>query len=315
MAKRGFHQTGEVIAREITNPNPVGISFKETDSLHSTESKLLCCHFHSQRKLLATAGHERKVVIWDLENDKVNFGEGHADVITDVCFKPNSTVFATSSFDRTVMIWDAAKPSNPFQNLVGHGEHVMSTDFHPMKVGLLSSCDSNDEIRLWNVSEGDCKLILKGGSRQVRFQPGLGNLLASSTGNTINIFDLETNNIQQQLQGHARDIRSFCWDMSGNYLASVSEDSARIWSISNEKCICELVSSDHMFQSCTFRPGYAMVLVIGSNELLELWNPIFQRNRTRAYLAHDGLIPSLAVSHEHGIIASVSHDQWIKIWR
>ncbi|KAJ8544978.1 hypothetical protein K7X08_017561 [Anisodus acutangulus] len=196
MAKRGFHQTGEVIAREITNPNPVGISFKEIDSLHSTESKLLCCHFHSQRKLLATAGHERKVVIWDLENDKVNFGEGHTDVITDVCFKPNSTVFATSSFDRTVMIWDAAKPSNPFQNLVGHATTRLD----------------------WNVSEGDCKLILKGGSRQVRFQPGLGNLLASSTGNTINIFDLETNNIQQQLQGHARDVRSFCldeWELPG----------------------------------------------------------------------------------------------------
>ncbi|KAK4360792.1 hypothetical protein RND71_019744 [Anisodus tanguticus] len=61
------------------------------------------------------------------------------------------------------MIWNAAMPSNPFQNLVGHDEHVMSTDFHPMKAGLLSSCDSNDEIRLWNVSEGDCKLILKVG--------------------------------------------------------------------------------------------------------------------------------------------------------
>ncbi|KAJ8549886.1 hypothetical protein K7X08_033593 [Anisodus acutangulus] len=58
--------------------------------------------------LLATAGHERKVVIWDLEKDQVNFGEGHADFITDVRFKPNSTVIATSSFDRTVMIWDAA---------------------------------------------------------------------------------------------------------------------------------------------------------------------------------------------------------------
>lgn len=55
------------------------------------------------------------------------------------------------------------QPSNPFQKLVGHADHVMSIDFHPSKVGLLSSCDSNDEIRLWDVNDGDCKLIFKVG--------------------------------------------------------------------------------------------------------------------------------------------------------
>ncbi|KAJ8529094.1 hypothetical protein K7X08_035929 [Anisodus acutangulus] len=34
-------------------------------------------------------------------------------------------------------------------------------------------------------------------------------------------------------KGRVRDIRSICWDMSGNYLASVSKDGARIWSISD----------------------------------------------------------------------------------
>ncbi|MCD7469096.1 hypothetical protein HAX54_007889 [Datura stramonium] len=302
----------EVIA---TFPNLGDISFKEIGSLHATKSKLLCCHFHSQGKLLAAAGHDTKVLIWDLDNYEVNCGEGHAHVITDVRFKPNSTVFATSSFDKTVMIWDATKPSNPFQNLVGHGEHVMSIDFHPTKEGLLSSCDYNDEIRLWDVNTGDCKLSFKGGSGQVRFQPELGNFLASSTGNIINIFDVETNNIQKKLQGHTKKIRSICWEMNGNFLASVSEDSARIWSISEGKCIHELYSGRNNFQSCTFRPGYSQVLVIGSDELLQLWNPIFQSNITTPYSAHSGIISSLANSPLKGIIASVSHDQWIKIWQ
>lgn len=48
-------------------------------------------------------------MIWDLENNDVNTGEGHAHLVTDIRFTPNSRVFATSSFDRTVMIWDAAK--------------------------------------------------------------------------------------------------------------------------------------------------------------------------------------------------------------
>ncbi|KAJ8545508.1 hypothetical protein K7X08_018091 [Anisodus acutangulus] len=137
------------------------ISFKEVCHLHATKNKLLCCHFNSQGELLATAGHDRKVYIWELENNNVNSGEGHTHHITDVRFRPNSMVFATSSLDRTVKIWDAAKPSHHIQNLAGHAEQVMSIDFHPTKVGLLSSCDSNDEIRLWDVNSGDCKLMLK----------------------------------------------------------------------------------------------------------------------------------------------------------
>ncbi|XP_059316149.1 uncharacterized protein LOC132066992 [Lycium ferocissimum] len=292
-----------------------GLSFKEINNLHATNNKLLCCHFNSQGDLLATAGQDRKVLIWELGNDNVNSGEGHAHFVTDIRFRPDSMVFATSSFDRTVKIWDAAKPSKPFQNLAGHAGHVMSIDFHPTKVNLLSSCDSEDEIRLWDVNKGDFTLIFKGGSRQVRFQPQLGDFLASSTGNIINIFDVQTNSIQKKLQGHIKDVRSICWDMSGNYMASVSEDSARIWSVCEGKCIHELCSSGNKFQSCTFHPGYAQLLVIGSDELLELWNPIFQSNITRTYSAHTGIISSLADSPSKGTIASVSHDEWIKIWQ
>ncbi|XP_055804289.1 uncharacterized protein LOC129873258 isoform X2 [Solanum dulcamara] len=240
-----------------------GNSFKAISNLHTKNSKLLCCHFNSKGELLATAGHDKKVLIWELGTNNVYSGEAHAHHVTDIRFRPNSTVFATSSFDRTVKIWDAAK----------------------------------------------------GGSRHVRFQPRLGDLLASSTGNIINIFDVETSSIQKKLQGHVKDIRSICWHMSGNYLASVSEDSARIWSVSEGKCLHELCSGGNKFQSCTFHPGHAQVLVIGSLEFLELWNPICHSSITQSYSAHTGIISSLANSPSKGTIASVSHDQWIKIWR
>lgn len=35
--------------------------------------------------------------------------DDHNHIITDVRFRPNSTQLATSSFDKTVRIWDAAK--------------------------------------------------------------------------------------------------------------------------------------------------------------------------------------------------------------
>ncbi|KAJ8540052.1 hypothetical protein K7X08_026441 [Anisodus acutangulus] len=78
--------------------------------------------------------------------------------------------------------------------------------------------------------------------------------------------------------------------------------------VSESKCIHELRSSG-------FHPEYAQVLVIGSDEFLELWNPIFQSNMTWPYSAHADIISSLADSPAKGTIASVSHDLWIKIWQ
>lgn len=40
----------------------LGIAFEEVISLNSSKSKVLCCHFSSDGKLLASGGHEKKVV-------------------------------------------------------------------------------------------------------------------------------------------------------------------------------------------------------------------------------------------------------------
>jgi len=40
----------------------VGFTFEEIGCLSSSKSKVLCCHFSSDGKMLASSGHEKKVV-------------------------------------------------------------------------------------------------------------------------------------------------------------------------------------------------------------------------------------------------------------
>ncbi|KAG4971465.1 hypothetical protein JHK85_037886 [Glycine max] len=284
-----------------------GFSFNEVGCLHSSKSKVLSSHFSSDGKVLASAGHEKKVFIWNMENfDCVTTTETHSLLVTDVRFRPGSTIFATSSFDRSVRLWDAARPTSSLLKLTGHAEQVMSLDFHPRKVDLLCSCDSNDVIRMWNINQGVCMHITKGGSKQVRFQPSFGKFLATATENNIKIFDVETDSLLYNLEGHVNDVLSICWDKNGNYVASVSEDTARIWS-SDGKCISELHSTGNKFQSCVFHPEYHNLLVIGGYQSLELWSPS-ESSKTWAVPAHKGLIAGLADSSENEMVASASHD-------
>jgi WD40 repeat protein len=45
-----------------------------------------------------------------------NSSEEHSHLVTDVRFRPSSSILATASFDKTVRIWDAAKVWNTYRH-------------------------------------------------------------------------------------------------------------------------------------------------------------------------------------------------------
>ncbi|KAK1307242.1 Transcriptional corepressor LEUNIG [Acorus calamus] len=252
-----------------------GFTFREILATRASTSKVICCHFSSDGKLLASGGHDKKAVLWNTDTLKAKAAlEEHSLLITDVRFSPSMPRLATSSFDKTVRVWDADNPSYSLRTFTGHSASVMSVDFHPNKEDLICSCDGDSEIRYWSINNGSCARVFKGGMNQMRFQPRFGRYLAAAAENLVSILDVETQACRHSLQGHTKPVRSVCWDSTGDFLASVSEDSVRS---------------------------------------LELWNMV--ENKTMTLSAHDGLIAALAVSTSTGLVASASHDKCVKLWK
>ncbi|OAY82950.1 Transcriptional corepressor LEUNIG [Ananas comosus] len=294
-----------------------GFAFTEIRSTRASTSKVICCHFSSDGKLLASGGHDKKAVLWYTDTLKPKSTlEEHSLLITDVRFSPSIARLATSSFDKTVRVWDADNPGYSLRTFTGHSASVMSLDFHPNKEDLICSCDGDGEIRYWSVNNGSCIRVFKGGTTQMRFQPRLGRYLAAAAENIVSILDVETQICIHSLQGHTKHVHSVCWDPSGEYVVSVSEDSVRVWSLSSGndgECVHELTCSGNKFHSCVFHPTYPHLLVIGCYQSLELWD--MSENETMTLPAHEGLIAALAVSNANGLVASVSHDKFIKLWK
>ncbi|KAG8065234.1 hypothetical protein GUJ93_ZPchr0004g38815 [Zizania palustris] len=278
------------LKKSPAEPNPAaskGFTFNEVNCWRTSSSKIVCCHFSSDGKILASAGHEKKAVLWNMETFQTQCtSEEHGYIITDVRFRPNSSQLATSSFDRTIKLWNAADPGFSLHTFTGHGFQITSLDFHPKKTELLCSCDSNGEIRYWNMTQLGCMRATKGGTSQVRFQPNTGQFLAAAAENMVSIFDVETHAKKYTLQGHSSDVLSVCWDNRGECLASVSQNLVKVWSISSGECI---------------------------HESLELWNMV--KNQSMTVQAHEGLISALAQSPVTGMVASASHDNSVKLWK
>ncbi|PUZ35954.1 hypothetical protein GQ55_9G001500 [Panicum hallii var. hallii] len=229
-----------------------GLSLSEVGNNRTSNNKVVCCHFSTDGKLLASAGHEKKVFLWNMDNFKMDTKiEDHTNFITDIRFKTNSTQLATSSSDGTVRLWNAADESGALQTFNGHSSHVTSLDFHPRLTEVLCSCDDNGEIRFWTVGQTTSSHVFRvkqGGTGRVRFQPRSGQLLAVAGGTMVNIFDVEK---QANLPSPPKTLE--------------------LWSLSDN-----------------------------------------QRNPIQA---HEGLIAALAHSPFTGMIASASHDRYVKLWK
>ncbi|XP_019448783.1 PREDICTED: transcriptional corepressor LEUNIG_HOMOLOG-like isoform X3 [Lupinus angustifolius] len=291
-----------------------GFTFAELGCIRTRNSKVTCCHFSSDGKLLASAGHDKKVVLWNMDNLQTeSTPEEHKSVITDVRFRPNSSQLATASVDKSVRLWDAANPSYCMQEYSGHSSAVMSLDFHPKKTDLFCFCDNDNEIRYWNITSSSCTRVSKGGNAQVRFQPRVGRFLAAASDKLVSIFDVETDRQIYSFQGHPEIVNYICWDANGDILASVSQNLVKVWSMTSGECIQELISTNNQFHSCVFHPSYSTLLVIGGTSCLELWN--MAENKTMTISAHENIISALAQSPVTGMVASASHDSSVKLWK
>ncbi|EPS68633.1 hypothetical protein M569_06134 [Genlisea aurea] len=297
-----------------------GFTFIEVNCIRATAGKVSCCQFSSDGKLLATAGRDKNVVIWYTDTLKLKTTlEEHSSAVTDIRFSPSMARLATSSFDQTVRVWDADNPGYSLRTFTGHSAAVLSLDFHPNKEDQICSCGGDGEIRYWSINNGNCTRVFKGNASVVRFQPRLGRYLAAAFENVVSVFDVETQACRHSLKCHTKPIQSICWDSSGEFLASLSEDSVKVWSFRNGsegggECVHEISCSDGRFRCCVFHPGYSpLLLVVGGFKSLEVWN--VAERRTLAVAAHDGPVSCLAASNVAGLVASGSHDKVIKLWK
>ncbi|KAJ1394682.1 WD40/YVTN repeat-like-containing domain superfamily, partial [Sesbania bispinosa] len=292
-----------------------GYPFKEIKHIMASSHKVECCHFSSDGKLFVTGGHDKKASLWCTESFNLKSSlEEHTQWITDVRFCPSMPRLATSSADKTVRVWDADNPGYSLRTFTGHATTAFSLDFHPNNDDLICSCD-NSEIRYWSIKNGSCAGVFKGGVSQIRFQPCFGKLLAAAADNLISILDVETLGCSLKMEGHNNPVRTVCWDSSGKYLASVSDDLVRVWTVGSGgegQCIRELNEFGMKFNTCVFHP-FSPMLVIGCHKTLQLWD--FIENKTVTLSAHNKLVSSLAVSNVTGLVASASHDKSFKIWK
>jgi WD40 repeat protein len=105
-------------------------------------------------KILATAGSDETVRLWDLSTGqplkKYCRADSSFSVMLNLAFSPDGRTLASSSLDNTIWLWDVSSDRPLGKPLLGHLGPVFSVAFSPDGKTLASGSEDKS-IRLWDI--------------------------------------------------------------------------------------------------------------------------------------------------------------------
>ncbi|XP_059078879.1 coronin-7-like isoform X1 [Tigriopus californicus] len=145
--------------------------------------------------------------------------------------------------------------------IYAHSEMVTDFKFSPFDDGLLATGSQDSNIKLWRIpSSGmpinglcDPELVLPEQPRRietVNFNPNVDSVLATSSFNSISVWDIIEGKEVFNAQDHEDEVQSVAWKQSGDLFASQSKDlQLRIFDVRSGSKVNQCLSHEGMKDS------------------------------------------------------------------
>jgi WD40 repeat protein len=113
---------------------------------------ILAAEIAPGHKLLATAGYDKQILIWDLTTGKiVRPLKDHSDAVYDLAFSPDGKTLASCAADRTVKLWDWSSGRRTV-TLSESTAELYAVAFTPDGAHVLAA-GVDRSIRMWRVED------------------------------------------------------------------------------------------------------------------------------------------------------------------
>ena len=220
---------------DVSNPNGIAVADDviQNFDLSPDVKTLVCTYFPATLIVWDTQTGARKK---EIELAKAGFG--------DVAFSPDGTMFVTAPGNltqeqeaRSVRFWDA-KTYKVVAKIESAGR-AQSVNFSPdgKSLAVVSDIESSDGdktiVELWDVQLRKLTAVQPAKGRsidgsalnvmsQIAFSPD-GSKLATSTKQTVEVWDIKTGELIQSLTGHQGVVSSVWFSPDGRFLVSTDE--------------------------------------------------------------------------------------------
>ncbi len=196
---------------------------------------------------------------------------------------------------------------------------VLSVAFNPNDK-VLATGDTNGQIHLWAIPDGNRLLTFQGHTdwvRSVVFSPNGRMLVSGSDDQTIKLWDVQSGKCIQTLEGDSGYLYSVAFHPSGRIFATSSEKTLRLWDIHTNECLQILIGHTNKIRSIAFSPDGKMLASGSYDQTIKLWDASTGQCLKTLQANKQGMafrIRSIAFSPDSKTLASGSSEQIIKLW-
>ncbi|XP_012727699.2 DDB1- and CUL4-associated factor 5 [Fundulus heteroclitus] len=302
-------------------------------------SNIFCLAFDSTNTKVFSGGNDEQVILHDVERRETLDLFLHIDAVYSLSVSPvNDNIFASSSDDGRVLIWDTREPPHgePFC-LASYPSAFHSVMFNPVEPRLLATANSKEGVGLWDIRKPRSSLLRYGGSMSlqsamsVRFNSTGTQLLALRRRLPPVLYELHSRlpSFQFDNQGYFNSctMKSCCFaGDKDQYILSGSDDfNLYMWKIPNDPeaggpgrvvngAFMVLKGHRSIVNQVRFNPHSYMICSSGVEKVIKVWSPYLQpgsegdlegrvEDKSRSLYSHDEYI-SLVLNSGSGL----SHD-------
>jgi WD40 repeat protein len=238
---------------------------------------LLTICYNSDSSLIATAGENGHIQLWDLESKKCErILTGHLSRVRTVRFSQSGKYFCSAGEDKFVKIW-SAENYKCLVHLDGYTNQIGSADFDSSGEKILSGSEDGG-IRIWNL-DGKCIKKIEAHSAKVfdvKHSKRHNKIVSVSKDHFVRIWDATTYELLDQLNEHDDWIWACTISPAEDKFATCSEDEGDkriiIWDLATHKVLGKLQGHTGRVWNVDFSPSCDSLVSCSGDFTVRVWN-------------------------------------------